>query len=150
MIKVLVVEDSCTVANLIIRLLESDPDIQVVGHAENGLRAIEMVKGLTPDLVTMDVVMPDMDGVEATRKIMHSHPTPILIVTAHADSPELNVAFEAMEAGALDMVSKPKVMGKDADRWNRDLTSKVKKLAAVTVKARPERTTASKDQKAIS
>ena len=135
MIKVLVVEDSPTVRELLVHLLNQDPDIQVVGYAENGIQAVETAAQLKPDLITMDVVMPDMDGLEATRKIMHSHPTPILIVTAHADSPELNVAFEAMEAGALDVVPKLKGFGEEAEDWEQELINKVKELAVIKVKA---------------
>jgi two-component system chemotaxis response regulator CheB len=134
MIKVLVVEDSPTVRDLLVNLLEEDMEIQVVGQAENGSEALEMVAQLHPDLVTMDIVMPDMDGLEATRRIMRSHPTPILIVTAHADSPELNVAFEAIKAGALDVVPKPSGFGEKNEDWEKELLSKVKELASVKVK----------------
>jgi chemotaxis response regulator CheB len=79
------------------------------------------------------VVMPDMDGLEATRCLMAQCPTiPILIVTAHADSPELNVVFEAMKSGALDVVAKP--TGFDElknSEWEHELVAKVKALAGV-------------------
>ena len=76
MIRVLVVEDSPTVRLQLVRLLEDDPEIEVVGQAEDGRRAVELVIGLQPDLITMDVVMPDMDGLEATRQIMAVGPRP--------------------------------------------------------------------------
>jgi two-component system chemotaxis response regulator CheB len=131
-IRVLVAEDSPTARALLVYLLEDDPDIRVVGQATDGHQALEMATRLRPDLVTMDVVLPDMDGLEATRRIMAQCPVPILIVTAHADSPELNVAFEALKAGALDMVAKPASFGEEEDEdWGRELVAKVKVLAGV-------------------
>jgi two-component system, chemotaxis family, protein-glutamate methylesterase/glutaminase len=132
MIRVLVTEDSPTARKLLVHLLDEDSEIQVVGEATNGLQAVEMSARLRPDLITMDVVMPDMDGLEATRRIMAQAPTPILIVTAHADSPRLNVAFEALKAGALDVVAKPAGLGEQENgEWEGELVAKVKALAHV-------------------
>jgi two-component system chemotaxis response regulator CheB len=131
MIQVLVAEDSPTARALLVYLLEEDPEIQVVGQATDGRQAVEMAARLRPDLITMDVVLPDMDGQEATRRIMARCPVPILLVTARADSPELNVAFEALKAGALDMVAKPAGFGEEDDDWGRELVAKVKALAGV-------------------
>lgn len=136
MINVLVVEDSSTIRSSLVNLLENDPEINVVGQAENGLQAVEMAIRLKPDLITMDVVMPDMNGIEATQKVMRSNPTPILIVTAHMDSPEMDVVFQAMEAGALDVVAKPRgFFEKEAQDWEKELLEKVKNLAAIKVRA---------------
>jgi two-component system chemotaxis response regulator CheB len=138
MIRVLVVEDSPTVRMLLVSLLDEDPEIQVVGQATTGRQAVALVIELQPDLVTMDVLMPDMDGLEATRQIMAHRPTPILIVTAHAESDEMNVAFEAMKAGALDMVAKPPGIAASEDTpWGRELLAKVKTLADVHPKPVP-------------
>ncbi len=133
MIRVLVAEDSPTARALLVYLLEEDPEIQVVGQATDGCQAVEMAARLRPDIITMDMIFPDMNGLEATRRIMAQHPTPILIVTAHADSPELHVAFEAMKAGALDVVAKPAGFGEEAnnDDWEQGLVAKVKALASV-------------------
>jgi two-component system chemotaxis response regulator CheB len=141
-IRVLVVDDSPTAAALLVYILEEDPAIDVVGQATDGRQAAEMVARLQPDLVTMDVVMPEMDGLEATRLIMECHPTPVLIVSGHTDSAELNVAFEALKAGALDVVPKPVDFGElESDRWNRELTGKVKALARVRPRKWDERRT---------
>jgi chemotaxis response regulator CheB len=132
MIRVLVVEDSPTARALLVHLLEEDPEIQVVGQATDGRQGVEMATRLRSDFILMDVVMPNMDGLEATRHIMGQRPTPILIVTAYADSPELNVAFEAIKAGALDVVAKPAAFGEEeSDDWGRELVSKVKALVDV-------------------
>lgn len=128
-IRVLVVDDSPTVRAALITILEQSGDIQVIDHAANGREAVEKAVQLHPDLITMDVEMPDMDGVEATLQIMAWHPTPILIVTAYADSPKLHLAFEAMKAGALDIVPKPTAFGQADDPWETELVIKVRQLA---------------------
>jgi two-component system chemotaxis response regulator CheB len=134
MIKVLIAEDSATTLALLTRLLASDPEIEVAGQATDGQEVVEMATHLRPDLIVMDVVMPDMDGLEATRQIMARFPTPILIVTAHADSRRLNVVFEAMKAGALDVMAKPNLLDEGNDhQWGQELVATVKTL----VKARP-------------
>lgn len=136
MIRVLVVEDSRTVQDLLVHLLEEDPVIRVVGRAGNGASAVELAAELSPDVITMDVVMPDMDGLAATRKIMDHHPTRILVVTAHGDSPELNVAFEALAAGALDVVAKPVGFGPESGEWEAEFIHKVKQIAGLKVRGR--------------
>jgi len=133
MITVLVVEDSKTVQDLLVNILERDPDIRVVGRADNGQSAVALAAKLAPDLITMDVVMPDMDGLEATKRIMADHPTRILVVTAHEDSPELNVAFEALRAGALDVVAKPAGFGEEGMVWEKEFIAKVKALADLEI-----------------
>ena len=128
MIRVLVVEDSPTWAKKLTLLLESDGEIKVVGRATNGRQAVEMAADLRPDLITMDVVIPEMDGLEATRRIMAANPTPILIITASENELAYNLVFTAMQAGALDVMSKSAV---DDDTWKQELLTKVKTLANV-------------------
>ncbi len=135
MIRVLVVEDSPTARALLVFLFDKDPEIRVVGQASNGRQAVQMAKELAPDLITMDVVMPDMNGVEATREIMSQNPIPILFVTAHSDTPELNLAFDALKAGALDLINKPRGFEEEnEDEWGRELLSKIKALARIRLK----------------
>ena len=107
MIKVLIVEDSQVVREFLTYILSSDPDIQVIGTASNGEEAIRAVQDKRPDIVTMDINMPQMDGFEATRIIMETTPIPIVIVSASWDPRELEKTFQAMEAGALAAVRKP-------------------------------------------
>lgn len=136
MIQVLVVEDSPTARTLLVSLLETDPELEVVGQATSGREAVEMVARLRPDLVTMDVVMPDIDGLEATRRIMAVAPTPIVIVTAHGDSSELNIAFEALKAGALEILPKPAFMESgDLAEWGTELIEAIKRIAQVRPRA---------------
>jgi len=135
MIRIIMVEDSPTMRQLLTGILEVDAEIQVIGVAKDGRQGVEMVRKLKPDLVTMDVIMPDMDGLEATRQIMRDNPTPILIITAHADSPQLNVVYEAMKAGALDVVAKPSAQELNQEGgWEAELIQKIKLLSGVRPK----------------
>jgi two-component system chemotaxis response regulator CheB len=106
-LRVLIVDDSATVRRVLRAMLESDPTITVVGEAANGREAIERVVELRPALVILDVRMPVMDGVETTRQIMAYHPTPILVVTASLSSYDIDITFQMLGAGALDLVEKP-------------------------------------------
>lgn len=105
-VKVLVVDDSPTARDFLVHLL-SGPMIQVIGTASNGAEAVEFVKRTKPDVITMDIHMPGMDGIEATRRIMETVPVPIVIVSANWDPREVEMTFRAMEAGALALVRRP-------------------------------------------
>lgn len=106
-IKVVVVEDSRVVRELLLHVLQSDPRIEVIGAAAEGAEALELIARTKPDLVTMDIHMPGMDGFEVTRRIMETNPVPIVIVTASFDADDVARSFRAIEAGALAMVEKP-------------------------------------------
>ena len=82
MVKVLVVDDSAFMRNAISSMLRSDPEIEVVGIAKDGLEAISKVKTLKPDIVTLDVEMPRMDGIEALKHIMATTPVPIVMISS--------------------------------------------------------------------
>ena len=107
MIRVLVAEDSATARTLLVSLLSAEPDIRVVGEATTGREAVEMAERLTPDLITMDVHMPVMDGLEATKQIMVRSPRPIIIVSSTVRSGEVELSLEATRAGALMVLPKP-------------------------------------------
>jgi two-component system chemotaxis response regulator CheB len=107
MIRVLVADDSATVRELLVAILESDPGIRVVGHAKNGREAVDMARGLRPDVITMDVQMPEMDGFAATKEIMVEAPTPIIIVSSSSRGRDVDLSLNALRAGALMVVPKP-------------------------------------------
>lgn len=111
MIRVLVVDDSPFVRDFITHILESDPAIRVIGTARDGEEAIRAIAENRPDVVTMDVHMPKMDGYEATRIIMETVPIPIIIVTASLDPGEVAKTFRALEAGAIAIVARPAGIG---------------------------------------
>ncbi len=107
MINILIVDDSPTVRYTLQLILESDPELKVVGFAANGQEALRSTLELRPDLITMDVLMPGIDGIETTRRIMEQCPTPLIIVSAHNSDPEMAIGFNALQAGALQVVDKP-------------------------------------------
>lgn len=134
MIKVLIVDDSPVVLDFLTQILLSDPEIRVIGTAGNGEEAIEAVRQQRPDVVTMDIHMPKMDGFEATRRIMETHPVPIVIVSGSADPREVTTSFHAMEAGALTVISRPQGVGHpNHEKTARELIKTVKLMAEVRV-----------------
>lgn len=108
-IKVLLADDSMVMRALLVHLLQRDPMLQVVAAVEDGQAALDFIleDGNRPDVVLMDIHMPRMDGFEATRRIMETRALPIVICTATANPKELQIAFRAMEAGAVACVEKP-------------------------------------------
>src|SRR5262245_7972991 len=106
-IRVVVVDDSALMRRVITDLLERDPVIRVVGTAGNGRAAITLVEELRPDIVTMDVRMPVMDGLATTEYLMAYCPTPILVLTASPADHEVDITFKMLGAGALEIFEKP-------------------------------------------
>jgi two-component system chemotaxis response regulator CheB len=106
-IKVLVVDDSSVSRLLLVHLLESDPQIQVIGTVNDGQAALDFVIKNRPDVIIMDIHMPHLDGFEATRRIMETQPVPIIICTATTNPREVMTTFRLMEAGAVACVEKP-------------------------------------------
>ena len=106
-INVLIADDSPTARQALSNLVQSAPDMRILGQATNGRQAVEMTQQLRPNVILMDVVMPTMDGLAATREIMDVCPTPIVVISSSLNSSETNVAFEAINAGALSVLQKP-------------------------------------------
>lgn len=107
MIRLLIAEDSSTVQRVLQHLLIDEPNIEIVGIASDGAEAVRMCRELRPDLVTMDIFMPKMSGLEATRAIMTECPTRIVIISSMVNAPDTDFAFEAMRAGAINVIEKP-------------------------------------------
>ena len=135
MIRVLIVEDSPTARDYLVHIFSSDPAIKVIGTAQRRGRGGEsLAERLKPDVITMDIHMPVMDGLEATRKIMETHPVPIVIVSGIWDPREVETTFRAIEAGALIVVQRPAGMGHpESERLKKELISKVKLMSEVKV-----------------
>lgn len=134
--RVLVVEDSLTVRKRMLEVLAADPDLEVVGEAEDGKRGIELCQSLRPDVVTLDMMLPVMSGLAATEFIMAYCPTPILIVSASANRGELFKTYEALAAGALDVLEKP--LGDEPDgAWEQKFVSAVKLISGLKVITHP-------------
>ena len=106
-VRVLVVEDSVTVRRRLCEVLATAPGFEVVGEAADGKRAIELCAALRPDVITMDMMLPIMSGLAATEYIMAHFPTPILIVSSSTNRGELFKTYEALAAGAVDVLEKP-------------------------------------------
>lgn len=106
-LRILVVDDSPTARQMLERTIESAPDLCLVGLAADGKSATRLACDLHPDLILMDLVMPEMDGLEATREIMHLAPTPIVMVSAGLEASETDIVFQAIRMGALTAVQKP-------------------------------------------
>lgn len=134
MIDVLVVEDSQVAREYLKYLLESQPDFRVVGAVGDGAEAVDFVQKRRPDVITMDIQMPRMDGFQATRKIMETNPVPIVIISASWDPQEVEKTFRAMEAGAVAVLEKPGGFGHpDSERTMQELVQTVRLMSEVKV-----------------
>lgn len=139
-LRVLVAEDSPTARRLLVEILRADPAFEVVGEARDGVEALELVHRLRPDLVTMDLHMPRMDGLEATRRILQEVPTPVVVVSTLVER-DIHSAMAALRAGALAVLQK--LVGPQAPHFEEEsqrLRSTLRALATVrVVRRRSER-----------
>lgn len=129
-IKVLIADDSPVAVDIIETILDADPEITVIGRASNGRDAIEKVSALRPDVITIDINMPVMNGLEAIRHIMAYYPTPILVITSTSDA---NTAFQSLSYGALEVVEKPELESSLQNPASVDLIKKIKLISKVKV-----------------
>jgi two-component system, chemotaxis family, protein-glutamate methylesterase/glutaminase len=132
-IRVLVVDDSAFMCKVLQEIINSDPQMEVAGQARDGRDAIALADSLRPDVITMDLNMPHVDGLQATEMIMSQNPRPIVIVSSESRE-GASSTLKALELGAIDFVSKPS-SGIDLDMKNvgEELTRKLKLAAKVRV-----------------
>ncbi len=143
-IKVLIVDDSPTVRSVLEQVLSSDPDIEVVGSAEDPLVARDEIKRLNPDVLTLDVEMPKMDGISFLRNLMRLRPMPVVMVSTLTEQ-GAPVTLEALEIGAVDYVAKPKSAGDlGLSGYIEEICTKVKVAAKANVRAMEREPTAQK------
>jgi two-component system chemotaxis response regulator CheB len=134
--RVLIVEDSPTVRQRLTEILASDPDIELVGAAADGKRAIEICQQCRPDVITMDIMLPVMSGLAATEYIMAHCPTPILVVSASINRGELFKIYDTLAAGAVDVLDKP--AGTEPEGvWEERFLSTLKLVARIRVITHP-------------
>jgi two-component system chemotaxis response regulator CheB len=135
-IRVLVIEDSLTVRKHLVEALGAAPEFEVVGEAADGQRGIDLCVALRPDVVTLDMMLPVLDGLRVTEHLMAYCPTPILIVSASTNRGELFQTYQALAAGALDVLDKPRE-DEPAQAWRERLVSTLKVLARIKVITHP-------------
>jgi two-component system chemotaxis response regulator CheB len=132
-VKVLIVDDSAYMRKVLETMLLSDPQLQIIGHAKDGREAVALAASLKPDVVTMDINMPHMDGLQATAQIMTTNPRPIVIVSSESRE-GASGTLKALELGAIEFIAKPNsAIDLDMQSIREDLLRKVKMAAKVRV-----------------
>jgi two-component system chemotaxis response regulator CheB len=133
-IRVLIADDSLVAREMLAQILATEPGIEVVGMATDGQEAVEEAARLRPDLITMDIHMPRLDGLQAIEQIMAYTPTPILVVSSSVYGEGMGRAFDALEIGALEVLKKPEPRDwADLERIGREIIRKVKVLSRIRV-----------------
>lgn len=138
MIKVLIVDDSPLIRGLLTEILQQADDLKVVGSAEDPYQAREMIKSLNPDVITLDIEMPKMDGISFLRNLMRLRPMPVVMISTltQQGSP---ITLEALEIGAVDFIAKPKVnVAEQFQHYAETVQEKVR--TAATARLRPYKT----------
>ena len=133
-IRVLIIDDSLLIRKVLTEILNSSPDIEVVGAAEDPLIAREMIKELNPDVLTLDIEMPRMDGITFLRNLMRLRPMPVVMISALTES-NAEVTLTALELGAVDFIAKPTLDVENAlNDYAEDIISKVKVASQANIR----------------
>ncbi len=133
-IKILITDDSLTVRNYLVKIFSVDPEVEIIGTAVDGFEAIEFVRKNKPDIITMDINMPRLDGFETTLKIMQENSIPIVIVSGDYNVSDTAKTFQALECGAVAILSRPVGLGNpDFDEAVHKFITTVKLLSEVKV-----------------
>jgi two-component system chemotaxis response regulator CheB len=150
-IRVLVVDDSALMRKLIPQILEADPSIEVVGTAMDGNFCLKKIEELRPNVVTLDLEMPGMNGIDTLKEIMRSHPLPVIVVSSHSTE-GASVTLKALGLGAFDFVAKPQDVSAHMAETATELIAKIHAAADCKIvrpgmlraAARPEKISAAK------
>ncbi len=141
--KVLIVDDSSLMRQLLTQIISSDPDLEVIGTAGDPFIAREKIKALHPDVLTLDVEMPRMDGLTFLEKLMRGHPMPVVMISSLTES-GAETTLRALSLGAVDYIAKPKLdVSSGTLEQSNDIVSKVKAAAKVKVRGGKPRDTTS-------
>ncbi|MCU7494615.1 MAG: chemotaxis-specific protein-glutamate methyltransferase CheB [Ignavibacteria bacterium] len=134
MINVLIADDSPVIQASLENILSSDPLIRVIAKARNGQEAVRLASSTRPDVITMDINMPEMDGLEAVRQIMHTNPVPVIIISGIMDANDPLDTFKALEAGAVTIMNKPRALGsRESMVYAKELIQQVRLLSEIRV-----------------
>jgi two-component system chemotaxis response regulator CheB len=136
MIRVLIVDDSKLIRDVLTDILKEQPDIQVVGTAADAFEARDRMKELNPDVITLDVEMPKMNGLEFLDKLMRVKPMPVVMISSFTETGS-DITFRALELGAVDFVLKPRLNEQTPDDYGRVIADKIR--AAKSARLRPPR-----------
>ncbi len=135
-IRVLIVDDSRMIREVLTDILKDQPDIEVVGAAADAFQARDMIKDLEPDVLTLDVEMPKMNGLEFLDKLMRARPMPVVMISSATERGS-EVTFRALELGAVDFVTKPKLNEQTPDDYGQQIAEKIR--AARSARLKPPR-----------
>jgi two-component system, chemotaxis family, protein-glutamate methylesterase/glutaminase len=136
MIRVLIVDDSKLIRDVLTDILKEQPDIEVVGTAADAFEARDRIKELNPDVITLDVEMPKMNGLEFLDKLMRAKPMPVVMISSFTETGS-EITFRALEFGAVDFVMKPKLNEQTPEDYGRVIADKIR--AAKSARLRPPR-----------
>lgn len=134
-IRVLVVDDSALIRNVLQAIINEQSDMQVVGSAPDALVARELVRELDPDVITLDIEMPKVDGLTFLQQLMEEAPRPVLMVSAHTETGS-DIAFRALEIGAVDFITKPKPNLNDGQNYGDLIADKIRAAASARLNVR--------------
>jgi two-component system chemotaxis response regulator CheB len=134
MIRVLIVDDSRMIRDVLTDILRDQPDIEVVGGAADAFEARDMIRDLKPDVITLDVEMPKMNGLEFLDKLMRAKPMPVVMISSFTETGS-EVTFRALELGAVEFVTKPKLNEQTPDDYGRMIADKIRAAKSARLRA---------------
>ena len=147
-VRVLIVDDSALIRRMLTDILSSDPGIEVVGTAMDPHIARQKIKDLDPDVITLDVEMPKMDGISFLQKLMRLRPMPVVMISSLTQK-GAEITLDALSLGAIDFIGKPKLdVASTLTDYTDEIIEKVKNAATVKVRARPSRDEENKQSEA--